>query len=198
MGNPFDPGSYCSEELRGFGFAHVGENVRIAKNCVIIGPENIEIGDNSRVDAFTGIFATTGRLRVGRRVHISGHCHFAVAADLTFGDYSGTSQGVKIYTGNDDYSGGALLGPCVPREYRDLTVAPVTVARMGVLGAGSVVFPGVTIGEGATIGANAVVHKDAEPWGIYTGNPMRKCGTRSESAAQLAAELDRREALAAA
>lgn len=198
MQNPFDPGYFSSEELRGFGFARVGENVRIAKNCVIIGPENIEIGDNSRIDAFTGIFATTGRLRIGKRVHIGGGCHFAVAADLTFGDYSGTSQGVKIYTGNDDYSGGALLGPCVPMEYRGLTVAPVLIERMAVLGAGSVVFPGCTIPTGATVGANSVVRKDLEPWGIYAGNPLRKCGARSDRAAMLADEIDAREGLAAA
>ena len=198
MENPFDPGYYCSEELRGFGFAHVGESVLIAKNCVIIGPHNIEIGDNSRIDAFTGIFATTGKLRIGKRVHIGGQCHFAVADDLTFGDYSGTSQGVKIYTGNDDYTEGALLGPCVPREYRQMTVAPVVIGRMGVLGAGVVVFPGVTVPVGATVGANSIVRKDLEPWGIYAGNPLRKVGSRSDRAAMLADEIDARECVAAA
>lgn len=103
MNNPFDPGFYCSEELRTFGFGSVGEDVRIAKNCTIVGPENIVLGDHCRIDAFTGIFATSGQFRLGKRVHIGGHGHFAVGADLVFEDFSGTSQGVRVYTANDDF-----------------------------------------------------------------------------------------------
>lgn len=198
MTNPFDPGFYNSEELRGFGFARVGENVRIAKNCVVIGPENISIGDNSRIDAFTGIFAVSGKLRIGRCVHIGGHGHFAVAADLTLADYAGTSQGVKIYTGNDDYTGGALVGPCVPTSYRNLTKLPVTIGRMAILGAGAVVLPGVTVGAGATVGANCVIRKDLEPWGVYAGSPLRRFGTRAGRAEILARELDRQAGVAGA
>ena len=32
------------------------------------------------------------------------------------------------------------------------------------------VFHGVTIGEGAVVGANSVVTRDLEPWGVYIGN----------------------------
>ena len=38
------------------------------------------------------------------------------------------------------------------------------------------VLPGVNIGEGATVGANSIVTRDLESWGIYIGN--RKIGTR--------------------
>ena len=31
-------------------------------------------------------------------------------------------------------------------------------------------MPGVTIGEGAGVGANSVVTRDLEPWGVYIGN----------------------------
>ena len=67
--NPFDPGYYTSLELRGFGFARVGEGCMVARNCTIIGLENITIGDNVRIDGFTSIIAPAGRVRIGSHVH---------------------------------------------------------------------------------------------------------------------------------
>ena len=71
MTNPFDPGYYTSPELRSFGFARVGENSVIARNCTIIGLENITIGDNVRIDGFTSLIAPNGRIRIGSYVHIA-------------------------------------------------------------------------------------------------------------------------------
>lgn len=60
MKNPFDPGYYGSEELRRIGFKSVGENVRIARNCTIVGLKNVAIGDNVRIDGFCTIVASDG------------------------------------------------------------------------------------------------------------------------------------------
>ena len=79
MNNPLDPGYYCSKELRSFGFKAVGENVRISRNCVVIGPQNISLGDNIRIDSGTTIIATGGRLTLAGLNHIGGQCHFCVA-----------------------------------------------------------------------------------------------------------------------
>ena len=46
------------------------------------------------------------------------------------------------------------------------------------IGYRAIVLPGVTIGEGAVIGAGAVVTKDVEPYAIIAGNPARKIGER--------------------
>ena len=48
------------------------------------------------------------------------------------------------------------------------------------LGAGAVVVAGVTIGEGAVIGANSVVTRDVPSNEIWAGAPARKIGERSE------------------
>ena len=54
----------------------------------------------------------------------------------------------------------------------------------------TVVFPDVTIGEGAVVAAGSVVHRDLQSWGIYGGNPLVKIGVRpKERILQLASEL---------
>jgi galactoside O-acetyltransferase len=100
--------------------------------------------------------------------HIGGQCHFCVAADLTIGEYSGTSQGVRIYTATDDISssGGGV------------TVNPVAIARYVCVGSGSVILPGCHIGEGSAIGALSLVNRPVRAWGIYHGNPVRRVNDR--------------------
>ena len=48
------------------------------------------------------------------------------------------------------------------------------------IGANCVIMPGVTIGEGALIGAGSFVNKDVEPWSIYVGTPARKIRDRQK------------------
>jgi acetyltransferase-like isoleucine patch superfamily enzyme len=47
------------------------------------------------------------------------------------------------------------------------------------IGYRAIVLPGVKIGEGAVVGAGAVVAKDVEPYAIMAGNPARKIGERA-------------------
>lgn len=178
--NPFDVGYYESEELRTFGFARVGENVRIAKNCVIVGVENIELGDNVRVDAFTTMIAARAKMRLLGANHIGGHAHLLAAADLTFGEFSGCSQGGKVYTASDDFGGEYLTGPCVPPESVSYISAPVTVGRHAVIGSGSVVLPGCSLGDGAILGALSVATRPLPPWGIYAGRPAAIIRARTQ------------------
>lgn len=167
MRTPLDPGYYGSEELRSFGFKAVGENVRVSRDCTIIGPHNIVFGDNIRIDSGTAIIATGGTLTLKGLNHIGGQCHFCVAADLTIGEYSGTSQGVRIYTGTDQVStaGG-------------VRVRPVEIGSFVCLSSGSVVLPGCHVREGSVIGALSLVNRPVRPWGIYHGNPVKRIGER--------------------
>lgn len=181
MQNPFDPGYYGSEELREFGFKSVGENVSIARNCTIIGLPNIFIGNHVRIDGYTTLAATAGQVSIGNYIHIGGRCHFNAAEDLTFGDFGGTSQGVRIYTASDDYTGKALMGPMVPRDCRMVQRAPVVLGRYAVIGSGTVVLPGASIGEGSVVGALSLVTKPLDPWGVYFGCPAKRLKNRSRA-----------------
>lgn len=181
MTGPFNPGYATSDELRTLGFAHVGDNVMVARNCTLIGLENIQIGDNVRIDGQTTIAAARGYCRIGRNIHIGGGGHLACAGGLTISDFAGLSQGVCIYTASDDYSGGAMTNPTVPAEFTNVTVAPVILGKHVIIGSGSVVLPGADLGEGVAVGALSLVTRSLEPWGIYSGNPVRRIRDRSKA-----------------
>jgi UDP-2-acetamido-3-amino-2,3-dideoxy-glucuronate N-acetyltransferase len=55
----------------------------------------------------------------------------------------------------------------------DWELLPTLVRRRATLGSGAVILGGVTIGEGALVGAGAVVTRDVEPNAIVVGNPAR-------------------------
>jgi len=101
--NPFDSGYYNETELRKLGFKHVGSDVLVAKNNNIIGLENIHIGNNVRIDGYCSIIAPgSGKLTLGSHIHIGGYCFLSAHEGIQIDDLSTLSQGVKIYTRNDD------------------------------------------------------------------------------------------------
>ena len=92
-------------------------------------------------------------------------------------DFSGLSSGVRIFTGSEDFQEWGFGNPTIDEKYRNTKRSPVHIGKFCVIGANSVILPGVTVGEGATVGACSVVTKNLEPWGIYVGN--RKIGERN-------------------
>ncbi|MEO5972379.1 MAG: acyltransferase [Sphingomicrobium sp.] len=181
MQNPFDPGYYESDELRRLGFASVGENVRIAKNCTIPRLDTIELGDNVRIDAFTSIIAVSGYVKLGSHVHICVGCRIGARGGFKMEDFTALSHGAVILTASDDFSGRHMINCTIPEEYTDVKVAPVKICRQGGVAAGSIVLPGVTIGEGSLVGAQSLVRKSLDPWGIYFGIPAKRLKNRSRA-----------------
>jgi maltose O-acetyltransferase len=70
----------------------------------------------------------------------------------------------------------------IGREYKVAKTAPVLIREGAWLGMGAVVLPGVTVGRGAIIGANAVVTHDVEDFAIMVGVPAREIGDVREYA----------------
>jgi acetyltransferase-like isoleucine patch superfamily enzyme len=194
IGNPFYRGFFESEELLGMGFRAVGKNVKIAKSCTIIGLENISLGSNIQLDEHVFIAANRGGLIIGNYVHVGGGSHLNCAGGVTLSDFCGLSQGVKIYSVSDDYSGFSLTNTTVPEQFKKLTIAPVTLERHVIVGSGSVVLPGVTIGEGSAVGALSLVCVSLEGWGVYFGCPAKRIRARSKKLLELEEGMGRGDA----
>jgi acetyltransferase-like isoleucine patch superfamily enzyme len=190
MNQLFDTGYFDEHELRRNGFKSVGNNVRIAKNCTIVGTENISIGNNVRIDAYTTMIAAgDGSISIGSHVHI-GTCCLLIGGDgITMEDFSGLSHGVRLFSKADDLSGEYLVNPLVPEKYTNVTKGHVTLKRHCVVGSSSVVVPNVTIGEGSVVGALCLVTRSLPEWSIFLGNPLRKIKNRSKNLLELEKQL---------
>lgn len=187
--NPFDPGYWESGDLAGFGFRSVGKDVRIAKNCTIVGLWNVSLGNYVRIDGPTVLAAASGSLSLGDHIHIGGFCFLGCAGGVEMEDFSGLSQGVRLYSASDDYTGSFLTNPTVPEKYLGVRAAPVRLGRHAIIGAGGVILPGVTIGEGAAVGALSLVAESLDPWGVYAGVPARFLKARAKDLLRREGEL---------
>lgn len=188
--NPFTPGYYNEHDLKEAGFKAIGYNVQIAKNCTIIGLENIEIGNNVRIDGYCSIIAAgNGWLKLGSYIHVGGYCLLSAGDGIHMDDFSGLSQGVRIYSRTDDYSGNHLTNPTVPHRYTGVIRGTVSLGRHVIIGSGSVILPNLVIGEGSSVGALSLVTKSLESWGIYFGCPVKRLKDRAKRLLELEAEL---------
>lgn len=193
MTNPFDPGYFISPELRQMGFARVGENVAISRNCTLIGLPNITIGDNVRIDGFTSIIAPAGAVRIGSHIQIGIGCVLGARGGITLEDYSGLSHGVRILTAVDDFAGRYMTNSTLPPDVLGVQVAPVRIGQFVPIGVGTLILPGVEIDEGAAVGAMSLVRTSLPGWRIYAGDPLQEIGERSRDLLGLADRLKARE-----
>lgn len=168
---------YSDEEIKNIGFKQLGVNVKISTKASFYRPHEMEIGDNSRVDDFCLL---SGKVIIGRNVHIAAFSNISAGeCSIKFEDFSGLAYGCHVFTGSDDYSGKTLTNPTVPVEYKGLKEAGVVLGRHVIIGTNSIVFPGVIVAEGCSVGALSMVTKSTKPWGVYFGIPAKRIKERS-------------------
>jgi len=171
------------EQLLELGFKSLGKDVLISDKASIHNAEQIQIGDNSRIDDFCVV---SGSVQIGRNVHIAVHCNVAGgSAGVTFEDFAGLAYGCQVFSQSDDYSGRTMTNPTVPAEYKNEHKGAVKIGRHCILGTYAVVFPGGEIADGTAIGAMSVVTKSTAPWSIYAGNPARRVKERKQDLLEL-------------
>lgn len=158
---------------------------KISPNAKFYG--DIKIGDNVRIDDFCIL---TGNITIGDNIHIACHSFLAGSDGIILGDFSQFAPRTTILTASDDYSGYSLVGPQIPDQFKPkLKRGQVIVGRHGLIGANSVVMPGVTIGEGCSVGAFSFVNRDLDPWGMYVGVPAKLLKARSQKMLELEQEF---------
>ena len=168
---------YLSEtELSRLNLKKLGKNVLISNKAAINGADEISIGDNSRIDDFCVL---SGKVTIGRNVHIAVFSNVAggeLGVELC--DFSGLAYSCNVFSQSDDYSGLTLTNPTVPDEYKTEIKKRVRIGRHCILGTGSIVFPGVDMADGCSLGAASVLLRDTEEWGVYAGVPAKRIRDR--------------------
>lgn len=170
---------YTDSELKEAGFKNLGRNVKIKRNAGLFFTENMIIGDNCRIDDCSIIVASGEEVRLGRNAHVAAHCYISGSHGFVMDDFTGVSPGVLIFTSSDDYTGKKMTNPTLPREYIGGPSGRVILGRHVIIGAGTVILPGVTIAEGSSVGAQSLVTHSLDPWGIYAGSPALRLRDRS-------------------
>jgi len=185
--------AYLSEqELDKLGFADRGEHVLISDKCSIYNPHLISFGNHVRIDDFVVISPSMEPFSIGNYVHIATHCSLIGRATIEMKDFSGLSGRVSIYSSSDDYSGQYLTNPTVPEEYGNVISKPVLLGKHVIVGAGTVVLPGVHIGDGSAISALALVNRDIPKSVIAGGTPCRTIKPRKTDLPELEKRINSR------
>lgn len=178
-----------SEDLRKMGIKKVGEGTIVDPTVRFINISNIEIGANTRIDAFTLISASSKGISIGDHVHIGSHTLMVGSEYIHIGDFTGLSGRVSVYSSNDDYSGDYLTGPTVPMNFRNVTNKSVIIGRHSVIGSGSVILPGINIGNGVSVGSLSFINQDIPNFKIAVGSPIRILRSRSQKFLELEKEF---------
>ena len=164
---------YNLDELNNIGFKSFGKNVKISNKTSIYGAEKIVVGDNVRIDDYCFLSAGEGGITLGNNIHISVYSSIAGQGAVIMEDFSGLSSRVSIYSSSDDYSGAALTNPTVPSAFTNVIHGLVHLKKHVIVGAGTIILPGVVLEEGVAVGALSLVTKSQEEYCIVAGNPAK-------------------------
>jgi UDP-2-acetamido-3-amino-2,3-dideoxy-glucuronate N-acetyltransferase len=140
----------------------LGEDVRVYSFVNLYG---CRIGDGSRVGTFVEI--QRGAI-IGRNVKIQSHSFIC----------EGVQIGDNVFVGhhvcfiNDRYPRSVNANGTL-QSADDWKLEPTHVKNGASIGSNATILCGVTIGEGAIVGAGSVVTKDVPDRAVVAGNPAR-------------------------
>ena len=182
---------YTIEELNNIGFNEFGANVLVSRKASIYGASSISLGSNVRIDDFCIL---SGTISIGNYIHIAAYSAlYGGIAGINIADFSNLSSRITIYALSDDYSGESMTNPMVPEEYKKIQHSKVQIHRHTIIGSGSIILPGISLGEGCSIGALSMVNHDLPEWSICAGIPAKVLRLRSKKLLNLEAKFLLRE-----
>jgi len=149
-------------------YNRIAPNVKLGKDVRLFGFVNLygcEIGDETKIGTFVEI---QKGVKVGRRCKISSHsflCEGVTLEDEVF-------VGHNVTFINDRFPRATSEGGELKTE-ADWVCVPTVVKKGASIGSSATLLCGITVGEGAIVGAGSVVTKDVPPHAIVAGNPAR-------------------------
>lgn len=156
------------------------DNVVFDKHVVVIGPEYINIGENSVFQQFTYLTAwgayenknLNPEITIGKNCNFGAFNHITCTNKISIGDGLLTGKWVTI-TDNSHGTFSYEEMQIPPQRRNVVSKGPVSVGNNVWIGDKATILPGVNIGDGAIIGANCVVTKDVPAYSVVGGNPAK-------------------------
>lgn len=169
------------------GNSHFFENFHLTLSKPIKNKKYVIIGDNSILDCCVTFETETGQLIVGSNSYI-GSSNIICKSEIKFEDDVFVAWGCWFYDHDShsidyrerqkdiqmqlsDYRSGRNF--IENKNWDVVNSKPIKICSNAWIGMNCIILKGVTIGEGAIIGAGSVVTKDVVPWTIVGGNPAR-------------------------
>ncbi|MBM4420039.1 MAG: N-acetyltransferase [Chloroflexi bacterium] len=147
-----------------------GNGVRVGLGVLVLHPHTFEIGDAVFLGNQVYLQGRhDGRFVIGAHSWIGPQAYFD-CRDTELGEYVGWGPGAKVL--GSEHTG---LPLDVPVIQTDLVIKPVRVLRWSDVGTNAVLLPGVTVGEGAIVGAGSIVPRDTriDDYAVVSGVPVR-------------------------
>ena len=147
-------------------FVRIAPDVKLGKDVKVYAFVNMygcEIGDESKIGTFVEI---QKGVRIGKSVKLSSHSF--VCEGVTIEDEVFIGHGVMFI--NDKYPRSTTEAGSLQLE-ADWVCTPTLVKKRASIGSNATILCGVTIGEGAMVGAGSVVTHDVPSGAVVAGNP---------------------------
>lgn len=174
--------NHISKVVRGLWYRRefngAGKNVLIGKSLFLKGGQHIIIGDDLFIDNYCTLTAWDSygaerfcpEIVIGDKCHIGEYNHITATNKIIIGEGLLTGRWVTITDnshGKTDYT--SMQKPPIKRGI--YSKGPVIIGKNVWIGDKATILPGVTIGDGVIVAANAVVTKDIPPYCVVAGNP---------------------------
>lgn len=144
------------------------KDLKIEENTLFIYPRNIFFSDHVKIYSGVQISAYKNtKVEIGERTHIAKDSIISGFAGVKIGDNCAISSGVRIYTVSNDIKELDVL------IINQRSVGPINISDNVLIGAGTIIFPGVKIGKNSVVAAGSVVNKDVGDNEIVGGSPIR-------------------------
>lgn len=146
----------------------IAQDVKLGRDVRIYAFVNLygcEIGDETKIGTFVEI---QKGVRIGRRVKVSSHTF--ICEGVTIQDEAFIGHGVMFI--NDKYPRSTNPDGSLQVD-SDWTILPTIVERRASIGSNATIMAGVSIGEGAIVGAGSVVTRDVPAFTIVAGSPAK-------------------------
>lgn len=138
---------------------------------------SVTVAEESQIEGFLYFDRENAFISIGKRVFMNGT--LIAAQKINIGDDVLIAWGVTIVDHNahslsfSQRSEDVVNWKIGKKDWANVKIAPVTISNKVWIGFNSIILKGVTIGEGAVVGAGSVVTKDVPAWTVVGGNPAR-------------------------